>query len=184
MPKPSALSALSQVIFCGALILLLSPLQAAGQRQEPEKVQTEIVRPQIHFITGGPSGLRVELQTPATVPPLILPPTQNFTRFAQTGPVPLLNTSNPFNVQPGQTADAVIPKVPNALPPRIPSQQNLCSVPLLRVQPDPSTNYTIRQAPAPPTDPAMVLKPLAPSCDEKTSVQKPGFPVPLPPNRR
>ena len=142
MPKPSALSALSQVIFCGALILLLSPLQAAGQRQEPEKVQTEIVRPQIHFITGPVQGGAANACYRSAID---FASYAKFTRFAQTGPVPLLNTSNPFNVQPGQTADAVIPKVPNALPPRIPSQQNLCSVPLLRVRPDPSTNYTIRQ---------------------------------------
>ena len=49
MPKPSALSALSQVISCGALILLVTPLQAAGQGQESEKAQTEIVRPQYSF---------------------------------------------------------------------------------------------------------------------------------------
>jgi hypothetical protein len=184
MPKPSALSALSVVIFCGVLILLVTPSQAAGQGQDSEKAQTENVRPQFHFNTGGSSSLRMEQQTPATVPPLILPPAQNFTRFAQTGPVPLLNTSNPFNVQLGQAAQAVIPKVPNALPLQAPLQQNLCSVPLLRVQPDPSKNFTIGQAPAPPTDPAMVVKPLAPSCDEKTSVQKPGLSMPPPSNRR
>jgi hypothetical protein len=184
MPKPSALSAHSEVIFCGILILLVTPSQAAGQGQESEKAQTEIVRPQIHFITGGPSGLRVEQQTPATVPPLILPSLQNFPKFAKTVPSPGLKGSGPFNVQIGQTAVSIIPKIPIALPPQNPEQQNLCSVPLLRVQPDPSTNFTIRRAPAPPTDPAMVVKPLAPSCDEKTSVQKPGFTVPLSPNRR
>jgi hypothetical protein len=172
-------------MFCGTLILSIATPQAAGQSPEPEKAQTENVWPQLHFITGGPSGFRVQQsgsgmgtdpsflkdpalpatpqqqihfpgqqQMPATVPPLILPSLPNF------------------------------PKIPIALPPQIPEQQNMCSVPLLRVQPDPSTNFTIKQAPAPPTDPAMVVKPLAPSCDEKTSVQKPGFPMPLPPNRR
>jgi hypothetical protein len=91
---------------------------------------------------------------------------------------------NPFIVQADQTANAVIPKMPNALRRRIPPQHNLCSVPLLRIQPDPSMNFTTRRVPVPPMDSAMVVKPLAPSCDEKTSVQKPGTTMPLPPNRR
>jgi hypothetical protein len=215
MPKTSALTTLSHLMFCGTLILLIATPQAAGQSLEPEKDRTENVRPQFHFITGGPSGLRVEQlgsgmgtdpsflkgpalpatpqqqihfpgqqQTPATVPPLILPSLLNFPKFAQTVPSPGLKSSGPFNVQIGQTAFTIIPQIPIPLPPQFPEQQNLCSVPLLRVQPDPSKNFTIRQAPAPPTDPAMVVKPLAPSCDEKTSVQKPGLSMPPPSNRR
>jgi len=215
MPKPSALSALSHLMFCGTLSLFVAAPQAAGQSQEPEKARTENVRPLFYFNTGGPSGLRVEQwgsgmgtnpsflkgadllappqqqihspgeqQTPATVPALILPPMPNFAKIAQTAPAPARKTSNRFNVQAGQTADAVIPKIPNALPLQIPPQQNLCSVPLLRIQPDPSMNFTIRRAPVPRMDSAMVVKPMAPSCDEKTSVQKPGITMPLTPNRR
>jgi hypothetical protein len=157
MPKPSALSAL--LMFCGTLILLVAAPQAAGQNPEPEKAQTENVRPLFYFNPSGTSGLRLEQ------------------RGSGMG-------TNPFNVQAGQTANAVTPKIPNAAPQRIPPQQNLCSVPLLRIQLNPSINFAIRQAPAPPTDSAMVVKPRAPSCDEKPSVQKPGFTIPLTPNRR
>jgi hypothetical protein len=108
----------------------------------------------------------------------------NFAKFAQTNAVPPLNISDPFNVQRGQTVAAVIPKTPDTLLPRIPPQQSVCSAPLLRVQPDPSKNFTIKQAPAPRIDPAMAVKPLAPSCDQRTPVQKPGFTTPLPPNSR
>jgi hypothetical protein len=159
MPKPSAFSTLPHLTFWGTLILFVAAPQAVGQNPEPEKVQTENVRPQFYFNTGGPSGLRVE----------------------QRG---LGIRTNPFIVQAPQTADAVIPKIRYALPPQIPPQQNLCSVPLLRILPNPSMNFTIRQAPAPRMDSAMVVKPLAPSCDEKTSVQKPGLTMPLTPNRR
>jgi len=123
-------------------------------------------------------------QTPATVPPLILPSLPSFPKFTQTTPAPGLKSSGPFNAQIGQTAVTIIPKIPIALPLQIPEQQNLCSVPLLRVQPDPSTNSTIKQAPVPPIDRAMVLKPLAPSCDEERSVQKPGLAMPPPFTRR
>ncbi|HXW13894.1 MAG TPA: hypothetical protein VEN79_05230 [Terriglobia bacterium] len=184
MPKPSALSTLSHLMFCGTLVLFIPAPQAAGQTLEPEKDQTENVRPQFNFTTGGPSGLRVERQAPAAVPPLILPSLPNFPKFAQTVPSSGLKSSGPFNVQIGRTAVSIIPKMPLALPPQSPEQQNLCSVPLVQVQPDPSMNFAIRQAPAPPIDRAMVVKPLAPSCDEKKTAQKPGFPMPLPPNLR
>lgn len=117
MPKPSALSALSYLPFCGILILFVAAPQAAGQNPEPEKAQTENVRPPLYFNTGGPYGLRVE----------------------QSG--------------------AGMGTHPNMI-------------------------FTMRQAPAPPIDSAMVVKPLAPACGEKTSVQKPGFTMPLTPNRR
>jgi len=92
--------------------------------------------------------------------------------------------SHPFKVQAGQTAEILIPKIPNALPRQVPSQQNLCSVPLLQVQPHPSENFTIRRAPAPPIDPAMVAKTLVPSCDEKASVEKPANTMPPTLDRR
>lgn len=123
-------------------------------------------------------------QTPATVPALTLPPMAKFAKFAQTAPAPALEFSSPFHAQVGQTADAVIPKMPNTLLLQVSLRQKVCSVPLLRVQPDPSKNFTIRQVPVPPIDSAMVVKPLAPSCDEMTSVQKPGITMPLPPNHR
>ncbi|MFZ0964259.1 MAG: hypothetical protein WAO35_25630 [Terriglobia bacterium] len=105
-----------------------------------------------------------EPQTLATVPAMIFPPMPNFAKFAQTVPSPAFKTSNSFDVQAGQTADAVIPNRSNALPLQIPPLQDLCSVPLLRVQPDPNINFTIRLAPVAPIDSAMVLKPMAPSC--------------------
>jgi len=53
-------------MFCGALILFIAPLQVAGQNPEPEKAQTENVRPLFYFITVGPSGLSTTVWVPFT----------------------------------------------------------------------------------------------------------------------
>jgi len=201
MPKPSALSALFELISCGTLLLLTATPQAAGQSLGPQKNQTENVLPQFHFSTGGPSGLKVEQrgrgtgifpsfwkgadllgapelqihfprkqQTQPLVRASMLPPKPSFARFAPPAYVPVLNTSNPLSIPAVQTTDAIIPPMPNALPRRIPRQQSICSVPLLRIPHDPSENFSIAQVPAPRMDVAMAVKPLAPSCDEKTSL--------------
>jgi hypothetical protein len=109
-------------------------------------------------------------QTQPFVRASVLPPKPSFARFAPPTYVPALNTSNPFSIPAVQTADAIIPPMPNALPRPIARQQNLCSVPLLRIPHDPSENFSIAQVPAPRMDLAMVVKPLVPSCDEKTSL--------------
>jgi hypothetical protein len=106
-------------------------------------------------------------QTVASVPVVILPPTPNSAKFAQTATAPAFNTFNPFNAPAGHTWFAYIPNKPNALRPGNPPRHDRCSVPLLRVQPDPSKKYTIIRVPAAEVDPAMVLKPSAPSCDEQ-----------------
>lgn len=199
MLKPSALSALFKLISCGTLLLFAAAPQAAGQSSGTQKSQTENVLPQFHFSTGGPSGLKVEQRGRETgifpsfwkgadllgapqpqihfpwkqqTQPLVraLPPVPKFARFAPPAHVPVLNTSNLLDRPAVQTADAIIPPMPNALPRPIARQQNLCSVPLLRIPHDPSENFSIAQVPAPRMDLAMVVKPLVPSCDEKTSL--------------
>ena len=199
MPKPSVLSALFKLISCGTLLLFAASPQAAGQSSGTQKNQTENVLPQFHFSTGGPSGLRAEQRGRGTgifpsfwkgadllgapqlqihfpmkqqTQPLVcvLPPKPSFARFAPPAYVPVLSTSNPFSIPAVQTADAIIPPMPNALPRPIARQQNLCSVPLLRIPHGPNKNFSIGQVPAPRMDLTMVVKPLVPSCDEKTSL--------------
>ena len=131
---------------------------------------------QVHF--------PLEQPKPATVPTMILPSMPDFAKFAQTAPAPALKNSGSYEVQRGQTAEVVVPPMPNALPLRVPPQQDLCSVPLLRIQPDRGSNFTIRQIPMPPMDAGMVVKPAVPSCDEATSSQRPRIIMPLHPNHR
>ena len=53
MPKPSAPCAFVRVVFCCTLILLVAAPQVAGQSPEPDKVQTESVRPLKPGVGGG-----------------------------------------------------------------------------------------------------------------------------------
>src|ERR1017187_3655966 len=155
MPEPSALSALFKLISCGTLLLFAAAPPAAGQASGPQKDRTENVLPQFHFSTGGPSGLSVEQRgrgagnvpsfwkgaESSAVPQLqinfpvkqqiqplvrVSPPKPSFARFAPPAYVPVLSTSNPFSIPAVQTADAIIPPMPNALPRPIARQQNLC----------------------------------------------------------
>lgn len=109
-----------------------------------------------------------ERQAQPLVRGLMSPSVPSFARFAPPSRVPALNTSNPLNTPAVQTADAKVPPTPNALPPLSPQQQNLCSVPLLRVPHDPSENFSIARVQASRMDVAMAVKPAVPSCDEKT----------------
>jgi hypothetical protein len=115
----------------------------------------------------------------------------NFERFAQSGPPPALDLTNPFKVQPGHIIvdpAAKIPntfaKIPNTLLMPLSARPNPCSVPLLRMAPSPRESFTMTRVPAPPTDPAMVVKPLAPSCDETGWVPVAGIAPPQNLNRR
>jgi hypothetical protein len=108
-----------------------------------------------------------ELRTQPVVRVLISPSMPKFAQLAPPAAAPVLNTSKSFNISVVQTPDAVMLPMQNALPPAIHGQQSLCSVPLLRVAPDPNKSFSIRQVPAPRMDPAMVVKPSAPACDEK-----------------
>jgi hypothetical protein len=109
-----------------------------------------------------------ELRTQPVVRVLISPSMPKFAQLTPPATAPVLNTSKTFNISAVQTAYAVIPPMANALPPAIDRQQSLCSVPLLRIARDPNKSFSIRQVPAPTVDPAMVVKPSAPACDEKT----------------
>jgi hypothetical protein len=198
MPKPSALSTLFKLISCGTLLFLAAVCPAAGQTSEPQKHETEDVLPQFHFSAGGPSGLKVEQRSRETgIPPSfwkgaksaaaprlqinfpvkqqtqplvrVPPPAPKVSKFLPPIRVPALNASNPLSSPPVQTADAKIPRMPNALQPLSPRQQDLCSVPLLRVPHAPSEAFSIGRVPAPRMDQAMAVKPSVPSCDEKTS---------------
>ncbi|MGO8791523.1 MAG: hypothetical protein ACLQVL_29605 [Terriglobia bacterium] len=180
-----------------AALLLLTAMRGTSHAQDVDQAHDGNVAGQAPAGSAAaavPPGWRLDLHSSAPLPQIhfpaerqtavhasILPSAPNFARFGQTAPAPRLNTSNPFDVQTGQRADALNPKTPRTPPLRNPAQQDLCSVPLLRVQPSPSTYFTIGQAPAPPVDRAMVVEPSAPSCDETTSAQKPGMTLPLPP---
>jgi hypothetical protein len=49
MPKPSALSTLSHLMFCGTSILFVAALQAAVQNPEPKNAQAENVRTLLNY---------------------------------------------------------------------------------------------------------------------------------------
>jgi len=199
MPKPSAPGAIFKLISCWTLLIFAAPYRTAGQSAELQKRPTENVRRQFQFSTGGPSGLSVEQRGRRTgifpsfckgadslvaprlrlhfpveqrTQPLIRasksPLVPNFAQLAASAVLPALNTSNPFGIHPFQTAEAFIPPMPNAVA-SVPQRQNLCSVPLLRVPRDPSTNFSIRQVPVPRMDSAMVVRPSAPACHESNS---------------
>ena len=110
--------------------------------------------------------------------------TNPFKRFAQSDPLPALDLTNPFKVKPGSTFFDPATKVPNTLLMPLSARPNPCSVPLLRMAPSPRESFTVTRVPAPPTDPAMVVKPLAPSCDETGWVPVAGIAPPQNLNRR
>lgn len=76
MPKPwskvSVHGSCACAMFCGALILLVAPLQAAGQSPEPQEAQSENRGPQFYFIMSGPPGLEVEHKVNPVYPPVPL----------------------------------------------------------------------------------------------------------------
>lgn len=69
MPKPTALTILSHLMFCGALILLAAAPPAAGQNSDQDKSRSENVQPQFHFITSGPAGLLLKQRVNPVYPP-------------------------------------------------------------------------------------------------------------------
>lgn len=112
------------------------------------------------------------------------PMSMNSERSVRTSPVPVPNLSKPSNVQSGPT-----PRVPDGKSPKaslgpMSRGHGSCSVPLLRVQPDPNTNFSTKSVPARPVDRDMVVKPSAPSCDDQASVQRPAAAIPNAPGHR
>jgi protein involved in polysaccharide export with SLBB domain len=119
-----------------------------------------------------------EQQTPATVAELNLLSGPNLAKFGQPHQVPTLKLSDPFNLQSAPRVAVGIPKPPSGLPPQISLQPSECSIPLLRVRPDPSMKFVVDMGSA------MAVKPPAPSCDERASVERPRYTMALLPNRR
>ena len=69
LSKASILSLYARAMFCGALILFIASLQAAGQNSEPEKAQTESVQPLFSYDIAGLPGLVVKQRVNPAYPP-------------------------------------------------------------------------------------------------------------------
>jgi hypothetical protein len=183
--EPRVLSPRARVMACAAFAFFLAAPCTRGQNP-PVQVQSQAARANLDE-NGNPVAeaspqpviqFSGQKRAPAYFGGWALPYTPGYGKSAQAAPAPKLDISRPLVLQARVNPAGIPDKTPMASTLRVAPRRGVCSVPLLLVHPPPGTHFTIKLVPAPPTDPAMVVKPLAPSCDEVTSAPEPGIAPP------